>query len=268
MPRRRKGKSKSSGKPRKRGGKRRSGGRSRGGRFSKTDSFGNSFGGTIRPISGQAEATFSPKPGGPTSGADFSTAQQVRTFAGGAGSAFANATGTAYAFLSAQAGANGYFVLPFEIGDLDQVTTLAGLFDQYRIDKVEVKLLPESNAINEVNGTAAQDVIPILTAVLDFDDANTPTSLAYTATYDNAQSVVYGQGGLFITVKPAFTPALYSGGVFDGYEVERAGWVDFSNTSVPHFGIKGSISTLNGASTQEVNWYILAKYFISCRNTR
>jgi len=237
-------------------------------RVNKTDKYGGNYGGSIAAMSTvESSMDFSPHPKGPLKEANYSTAQLVGTFAGGAGSAFSNGSAGASPFVSALANANGYFVIPFEMTDVDQSASFAGVFDQYRIDKIEVKITPEMNALNDVNVASPNATNPMIYVALDFDDANTPTSLAYIRQYDNVQSAVYADGGFFITILPSFTPALWSGGAFTAYAVERAGWIDASNLSVPHFGLKGCITALTAGSTQQVNWYLTAKYFMSFRNT-
>lgn len=239
---------------------------------SKDDNHGRSYGGAIALFSSHMDCPFSPPPRGPVqrpgdngSGATFSTSQEVGSLAGATGSAYVNGSATAPPFVQALAGANGYFAISFEFGDLDQQASLAGVFDQYRFDKVELRFVPRDNAINTMNVAAPNATIPTISVVLDFDDAIAPTSLAYVRQYDNVQGTTYGDGVLAVTVRPTVTPAVWASGAFSGYAVQAAPWIDAASTSVTHFGVKGAITSLTGGSTQTCFWQVLVKYFVSFR---
>jgi len=210
---------------------------------------------------------FDAHPKGPTQGADYSTAHMIQTFAG-ITSGFTSGTATVPPFVGAAVNANTYCATAFQLADADQVATFAGLFDQYRIDKVQVKFVPKDNAVNTLNTASPNDEIPVLTLALDFDDNTAPTSWATVRQYDNAQQIAYGAGGFMVTIKPSITAAIDAAGLFSGYKVERADWVDCTNTGVNHYGLKGVVSALTAGSTSNAWWIISAKYFVSFRHTR
>jgi len=195
-------------------------------------------------------------------------AQMVRGTLNGTTGGFTSGTATLSPYIGAAANANTYAAMAFQLADLDQVATLTGLFDQYRIDKVEVKFVPKDNVFAQAGTVAPNSLAPSLMIGLDFDDNNLPTSIAYMAQYDNVQEVCYGGGGLFVTIYPSVTLAAYAGGAFSGYAVGRAGWIDCSNTGVQHYGMKGVATALSAASTLVCDWYMYLKYFVSFRNTR
>jgi hypothetical protein len=233
----------------------------------KRDIHGGSYGGTIQAFNMNASLAFSPTPKGPVNGASYSTAQMIQGFTGSTGG-FTAGSATVPPFVAAAVNANTYCATSFQLADLDQVVSFTGLFDQYRIDKVELKFTPKDNAVNTLNTASPNDEIPVLALAMDFDDNNLPTSWAYIRQYDNAQSVAYGSGGLFVTIHPSYTPAVFAGAAFSGYAVERANWTDCSNTGVQHYGLKGFVSALTAGSTSNAWWIIQAKYFVSFRNTR
>jgi len=101
---------------------------------------------------------------------------------------------------------------------------------------------------------------------MDFDDLIVPTSMAYVREYDNVQSVSYGDGSLKLTLEPSYTPSVYTGGAFSGYIVQRSDWLDAVSPNVPHFGLKGVITSLTALSTQTCFWNIHCKYYVSFRN--
>jgi len=240
----------------------------------KDDKYGKTYGGVIAQFSSHQDCPFTQPPKGPVTlpgdngtGAQYSTAQEVATFNTNAGTAFVNGSATALPFVQALAGANSYFALGFQFNDLDQEASFAGLFDQYRFDKVELRLVPRDNSPNTMNTASPNATIPQIMVAMDFDDSAAPSSMAYIRQYDNVQSASYGDGVIGVTLKPSYTPAVYSGGAFTGYSVESAGWIDAASNTVPHYGIKGVITALTGGSTQTCYWNIHAKYFLSFRNT-
>jgi len=234
------------------------------GRF-RLDVNGNSYGGIIRSLRLNNAQSFPGKPARPLDGADYSTCQAFGTFAISNG--ITAGTGNTPPQLVADVGANLFWTLAFSLQDLTQVATLTALFDQYRVDKVIVKLVPQSTSINVMNTASPNNLVPTLYAVLDFDDSTALGSIAAAVEYDNCQIVPYGQG-VEIEVTPSYTPAIYAAGAFSGYAVQKAGWVDCANTSVAHYGIKGVVSALTALSTSTVAWNIYPKYYVSFRNTR
>jgi len=231
----------------------------------RRDSFGRTYGGTIRKLDINNTQEFSKKPRLPLAEADYSTCQMVDAFAISTGIG-AGTTNDAPFLNTSVTTPTAWSIAP-SLQDLGQVASLTSLFDQYRIDKVEVKIIPQSTSVNVFNTASPNDTVPSLYAVLDFDDSTALASLAAALEYDNVQVVPYGQG-LFLTIQPSFTPAIYASGAFSGYAVEKAGWVDCANTAVAHYGMKGIVCGLQTLQTSVVYWNVYAKYFVSFRNTR
>jgi hypothetical protein len=236
------------------------------GRVRITDKNGNQFGGNIRIVDATRSVEFSPAPSKPLKDANISTCQMVNTFTSSSASIQAG-TATGAPTIAAQASANTYFALAFNLYDLAQVANWTALFDQYRIDKVEVKFQSQGTNVDLHTYVTLNAENPAIWMVLDFDDNTTPTSLAQILEYDNVEVTESGSG-FFATVYPSLTPSVYSAGAFSGYAVERAGWIDCANTAVPHYGLKGVIEALYPASTGNYSWTIEAKYFFSFRNVR
>lgn len=234
------------------------------GRVLRRGKDGRSYGGTITALDLHKPQSFTRRPEKGLKDANYSTCQAVGSFAistnilGGGGIP---------PYIEANAGADNPFALAFSLQDVGQVATLTALFDQYRFDKVEIRLVPASSSVETFNVASPNNSVPSIYAVLDFDDSTALASLAAAQQYDNVQITRYGEG-LSITVLPSNTPALYASGGFSGYEVQRADWVDCANTAVGHYGVKGIITELTALSTSTAVWYIYAKYYLSFRNTR
>jgi len=209
---------------------------------------------------------FSQTPERPFGGkANYTTVQMIDAFA--INTNVNSGAGTYAPALVATTASNLYFAIAFSLQDLGQVAQLTAVFDQYRFDKVELKFVPESNAVTVQQVASPNNVLPSLWVVLDYDDSTAPASLAAVLQYDNVEACIYGEG-LMVEVAPSNTVALYASGAFSGYQVQKAQWTDCANTAVAHYGVKGAVSELTALSTQTCTWRIFAKYYVSFRNTR
>jgi len=229
------------------------------------DSYGHKYGGSISTFSVDEEPSFSPTPKGPVDGAQYSTAQLIQNF-GGVTGGIANGSALFPPTITATPNANVYIGAGFELTDLDQAIGLTGLFDQYRFDRIEMKIVPATRATN-ITSASLNEVLPVLTMALDFDNNAQPASWSAVRQIDNAQALDYGSGGFFIEIEPAFTPPVFAGGAFSAYKVEKATWIDSANTGAIHYGLKGVASALTLASTLNCYWTVQTKYFVSFRNT-
>lgn len=163
-----------------------------------------------------------------------------------------------------------YYAFSFALQDLDQVTTFSSLFDQYKFLEVQFCLIPRSNAVDynaKAVATPANAVNPFMYVVVDRDDSVLPTTIAQLSQYDNCQ-ICNSFTGIEIQLKPSITPSIWAGGVFSGYSISSPKYLDISNTTVPHYGIKVGIQPLQVGSTQVIAWDIQLRYKVSFRNVR
>jgi len=236
----------------------------------KRDAYGKEYGATITSLALHRNQDFSPKPKGPVGDADFSTCQMVSTFAKGTG--ITNGTNVQPAIITALNSGVAAFVLTPVFEDLPQAAAFQALFDQYRIDKVEYKFVPQSNAVGVQAQASPNNNVPSLFVVADFDDQSVINNIPAIQEYDNCQVVPYGEG-MFIELKPSNSFAMYdiTGAAITGTSVQRAGWQDLpatGNVATPHYGIKGLVSELSASETNTYVWDVYAKYYLSFRNTR
>jgi len=208
--------------------------------------------------------TYPRAPRGPVAGAALSTKQIVYSFTQSSGLTAASGTTT----VSASGSATTQWSLGFTIADLPQVASFATIFDQYRIDKVVVRIMSRNNAVSMVNLTSPNLVNPLHAIVVDRDDISVLGSYQAVVQYDNCQ-VIQGDTSMDIELKPSITPAAYSSGAFSGYVIQDTdAWIDFANTSVLYYGIKGAITQLTASSAQNWVWDINAAYYVSFRKVR
>lgn len=155
--------------------------------------------------------------------------------------------------------------IKFQLSDCDQSATFASLFDQYRIDKVVIKLLPRATIVSTLGSAMAQAPSYFLVAV-DHDDANTPATEAELRQYDNCKIVPATSSIKSFTVKPKIATAAFGGGVFTSYLNSKASWIDIASTGVEHYGFKIILPPSSTASS--FAFEIMCDYYLSFKNAR
>lgn len=134
---------------------------------------------------------------------------------------------------------------------LDQVSDqaeLAGVFDQYRIDRVDCRFVP---AVTETLTSTA--LIGKVYSVIDYDDANSFTSTTDPLDYSNCM-VWEPTDPIQITLVPHLAIAAFGSGVFSSYANSKPRWIDCASPTVQHFGVKLAIGVLNTATTYTVQF--------------
>jgi hypothetical protein len=116
----------------------------------------------------------------------------------------------------------------FTIAAADNYTEYLALFDQYRIDMIEVWIDPVAAQGSTVFSTVATCV--------DLDDANAPSSLAQVSCH---QGSLVANGGVsrYHCWKPHAAIAAYSG-TFTSFVNEPSPWCDSGSISIQHYGLK------------------------------
>ncbi len=207
-------------------------------------------------------------PKGPIAGAQLTIRQMPQTFGNQTG--LSNVGGSSSAAQLIQGSATAvYFAIAFQLSDLTQVSTLAALFDQYRIERVKVHFKSRNNAVGVFNTASPNGGVPTAYAVVDRDDSTALTSMTDPLQYDNVVTF-NGEEDCSVELIPSLTQALFASGAFSGYSTVPAPsmWVDIANTSVPAYGIKGAVGPLTATVTSNWVWDVTAEYIVSFRKTR
>jgi hypothetical protein len=123
-------------------------------------------------------------------------------------------------------------------------SSLAAVFDQYRIVACEVIVRPVAN-MTAVNAQSKG----FLHTVIDYDDGTALTSLAQAQAYENCIStpVYYAQRRCF---KPRVALAAYGSGAFTSYANFEAPWIDAASPNVTHYGVKFAMDIGNAGELQ------------------
>jgi len=128
--------------------------------------------------------------------------------------------------------------------DILQFSSFASVFDQYRLDFIEVWCEPFGP------GTVpGYNSVGKFYSAIDYDDANTPTSIAALQQYENCVTTRYTDGH-YIKFRPHIAKALY-GGAFTAFGNQPSDWIDVASTGVEHYGLKlGVETTLSNGDTR------------------
>jgi hypothetical protein len=143
------------------------------------------------------------------------------------------------------------------------LSSFTAIFDQYRIDCIELWLTPNQNA---VASAATYATSPNLATVLDYDDSSLLGSMSQATAYASCihTEVFEKQRRCF---KPRIAYAAYGAGAFSSYANERAGWIDCSSSNVVHYGMKALCDADGNTSGPHASWDLFAKAQVSFRAT-
>ena len=155
------------------------------------------------------------------------------------------------------------------LADFAGYASYAAIFDQYRIREVLVRIKARNNAVSVFNTASPNGAVPTAYIVRDLDDGTALSAVIDALQYDNCQTF-NGQEDCVVRYQPAVTPAVYGGGAFSGYAVERSDklWLDIANTTIPHYGLKIEIGPLTATTTSSWVWDITAEAIVEFQNTR
>lgn len=160
----------------------------------------------------------------------------------------------------------------FKLADLPSYTEFTNLFDQYRICGIKWELGTYHNT-SEVNVEWETDLTNteghlVVHSVLDNDDS----SLIYTIKNYNEYET-YKRYILKSKISRYFKPSVlcmaYKSAVSTGYITKYNQWVDATDSTVPHYGIKFLIEEPRqysvGQDAEKLELQLRITYYIQCR---
>lgn len=153
---------------------------------------------------------------------------------------------SADAFFSTSATVPSLLGINFTVSNFAVSSSYLALFDQYKIDHLEVWLEPQFS-----QSTVSANTGGFYTCI-DLDDANTPGSYQDVEGHQTAISST-GQTSHYHSWKPHMAVAVYSG-AFTSFENAPANWIDSASSGVQHFGVK--VASTATAVIQRYNLYV------------
>jgi len=117
----------------------------------------------------------------------------------------------------------------FVLSSLSGVTAYTSLFDQYRVELLEIWVTASS--ISGDVGLSSR-----IATVIDFDDSTNLVAFSDALEYETCVDV-NSSDGHYRRFVPHIAVAAYSG-VFTSFANETAPWIDVASTGVQHYGLK------------------------------
>jgi len=146
----------------------------------------------------------------------------------------------------------------FVASAIDQISSLTAVFDQYRIDELEVWFWPK---IQPGTGTISDP--GLFATAVDYDDATALSTYNQALDYQNVL-VSDGRQGHYHRFKPHAAIAAYSG-AFTSFANQASPWIDAASTGVQHYGVKG---VWTATDTTGYTYAVQARFHMSFRNVR
>lgn len=161
--------------------------------------------------------------------------------------------------------------LEFFLNQVPQVATFTSLFDQYRINKIVVKLFPMVNQVvttDVASGLVVPRDMGMLATIIDFDGGAGPTTLDAFQEYQNCkvQQVVNRKVYTRIFTPRTLGSIQVGGGSVTSAQNRAKQWIDTAHTNVTHYGLK---IYMDGGNLYNLASYdVQATFYLSFRNVR
>lgn len=126
----------------------------------------------------------------------------------------------------------------FQLSMINQYATYAGIFDQYCIAEIVLRITPNVNVANISTYVPGK-----LITVIDHDDDSTPATFGELRDYSTALET-QGMIGQTRVIQPRVAIAAYNS-VFSGYASQRT-YIDCASPNVSHYGVKYGVSSSVG----------------------
>jgi len=156
--------------------------------------------------------------------------------------------------------------MDFSLSDITGYADLSSVFDQYKLDAVEVRFDPQYTTCDLKNYSATVIKPPRLITVIDYDDANSPASKAVLFAYTTCE-VSPPLKSQTRKLKPRMAIAAYSGS-FTSYANVQDQWIDAASPNVQHYAVKYAMEGAGVSATSLQQYDITCRYFMSFRATR
>lgn len=173
----------------------------------------------------------------------------------------------------------------FNIGWTNGYGELVALYDSYKITNVKITLLPNLQAngwgpdpLGGGGNSGVSPPVPQIRWYFDRDDATVPTAVTLEEFNQRpgVRRFIMGHAKKYVfNVRPKPNTALDNGaGAATLVGLNRSQWINFSNTSVPHYGLKfvlmdlPQLNTYNNSTYQKpfIRWRV--DYTILCKDPR
>jgi hypothetical protein len=138
----------------------------------------------------------------------------------------------------------------FTVGSLPNYGAFAALYDQYRVKRISVHVIPKFDSNLMVSVVDVDRITPEVFTAIDLDDSTAPTSINEVLEYESCIRT-RGNAEHVRTWKPSILLQAYESIASSGYVRAFDQWLDCTDDTVPHYGLKIAIGphTTNPADT-------------------
>jgi hypothetical protein len=147
-----------------------------------------------------------------------------------------------------------FYARSFAYTDVIQYTSYQALFDQYKIDEIEIWMQAGQAGNNNAN------TYPTWYSAIDYDSDSAASALSTLQQYTNVITTPLTQGHYF-RFKPHVAEALYSG-AFTSYGNIKSPWIDSASPGVKHYGFTVGVNVTPAA----VQMNMVIRLHFSTRN--
>jgi len=161
-------------------------------------------------------------------------------------------------------------LLDFKLFNVPNASDFTSLYDEYRIVKVEVEIIPAFTSANNLLGSNGYPRMHQIHSCVDYDGGNSGTTLASMMQYTNYKGSSIDRIHKRV-IFPKIATEVFNTSVSTAYAPKWGQWIDTSNSSVPHYGMIYNIPVLPGLPQTGADSQIgdlKMKYFIEFRNVR
>lgn len=164
---------------------------------------------------------------------------------------------------SITAGVNTHQSFSFKFSDLPNYTEFSTLFDQYRMNKFVIKLVPTITGA-EPTSTGAAYSLPNVWSVVDYDDAvDAGNNLISLLQYPNCR-MTRGHKIHTRVWRPSVLLDAYTGAT-EGNTIKFKQWLNMADVTIPHYGLKIWIDQCLGAVME---YRVFFTAYFSCKGVR
>lgn len=160
--------------------------------------------------------------------------------------------------------AQQFGALTFQLDDLPNYTEFTNLFDDYRINAVSLKFIPNRNSSDFAGGVAPPGISNFYT-VFDYNDATVPGAVNDLMQYPNLK-ITQSSRMLTRTLRPASLDVVSAGGTTASVNPKWKQWLSTASPDVNHYGLKYCLDAFSAANA--VTYQVYATFYISCKSVK
>lgn len=157
----------------------------------------------------------------------------------------------------------------FQLNACQEYQDFTQLFDRYKIVGVKLKFMYQANCVTNNTQGVPSAPMPLITYSYDADDNNSPTNRTAVQVKQYAKEKLLNANRPFsVFYKPRISKLVYNG-ITPAYTTSRPEWLDCSNSSVPHYGVKFWINNWLADSGQSNSKLTIQPiYYLALRDTQ